>query len=407
MFNSTFGIDQVGNVAEGARVSELAHLNGFNQPLPPVYNLGFNAMPVRLRRDHVGGSHPGVIVWRDNEFRVIAVAGSRDPADQVATIAGWSNISRSDVLPGKWNPYAMVWYQSIMNYISNELAAANKPTYFYSYSWGGAACAIVAKKMRQANPHQVSLVVSFGTPRFADFSGCENFHNIVVARLFNRQDPMPLLPPEFETAPFMHAAAGLYTSLQWAQFRHVNGGVGMSSNGALQPMIEPDLVPVPIDVNITDFIRRNVGEGRPHNITNYRIILTTAYPDNSPAATDPGVIIDEISGGHSSAEPRGKEPTQRETAHRIRSVIHSRVVVRTSAERATVNRTSRRLITVRRESSGYSVFIGQDRVYEATSKRDARGVANALRALSIQYGQQPDLWSREDLLTILKTYQGT
>lgn len=405
MFDFRYGIDQVGNVAEGATVCSYAHLKLDGEDMPPVRNTVESVMPIRLRRQHVAGGTPGVIVWRDGELRVIAIAGAREIEDQVQAIQGWSLPTTTPILPGQFNPSALTWYTSVSTFIADELAAANLPTYIYAFSWGGAAACILAKKMQMANPHQVSLCVTFGSPRFCDYAAAGQFLGVVIARIFNARDPMPLMPPPFETAPFANAAAGLATMTQWAKFRHTHNGVEMSAVGDLSAAVLPSQVPLPIDVNIYDYIRLSVGEGRAHNIVNYMTILETRYPESGDQATDPGIVISEVYQGHNLLEARGKPDPVRTIARMVRSIISSREVSSTGVPAAMARARNRRLIRIVKGATGWSVFIGQDRVYEATSKRDARGVANALRMFSVQVGQQPALFTQTDIYDILRRYQ--
>jgi len=140
MFNSTFFIDQIGNIVEGSKVASYAHLLDPANDIPPVRNVVTGVMPLRVARKHVGGTTPGVFVWRDEEVRIVAIAGAREPADQRAVISGWSNPVNIDGLDGRFNAAAAAWAQSALNFIADDLAAASVPTWFYAYSWGGRHC---------------------------------------------------------------------------------------------------------------------------------------------------------------------------------------------------------------------------------------------------------------------------
>jgi hypothetical protein len=405
MFDSTFGITQVGNISEGAHVCAITHnLDPANDGPAPVNRIT-GIMPFRIGRAHVGGYTPGVRVWRDQELRVVAIAGAREPADQQGVILGWSDPRTIPGLEGRFNASCALWAQSVVDFIGPELAAANLPTWFYAYSWGGGASCVIAKLMRIANPHQLALAVTFGSPRFCDHGATAQFSNVIAARIFVRNDPIAILPPTFEQAPFAHVAIGAQRSRMWETWKFTANGVALEGDGTMHPSIEPNLVSYPIDVEIAQFIRQSSGEGRPHSIINYDAILRTAYPETGDRATDPGVIVEEVAGHLAAAEPRGHSSTMKEIRDQIRRQILTRELSLPSNERSADRRASRRLIRILHETTGWSVFIGQDRVYSATSKRDARGVANALRALAIQHRQQPNLWTNEDLIGVLKTYE--
>jgi len=405
MFNYQSEIHAGPNITEGARCASYAHYLADDATVPDVADRVHGLMTIRARRMHVGGGSPGCIVVRNQFFRVVAIAGAKFPADQVQPIGGWERPARIAGVDGAFNSNAVAWTQSIMSFIGPDLAAANVPTWFFGFSWGGSAACISALLVRNARGPSMAVAVTYGTPRFADQAAAGAFVDACAMRMMARADPLPLLCPRVEEAPLMHVAVGEFTSRTWSSFTHVNNGALLSPNGDLDPGIVPNEVPLPLDLNIVDFVRLNMGEGRPHAIHNYVNALSLRWPQ---VTAEQMAVADQPVIGHTQAapiEPRGKPATHAEYRRMVRSTIDTRESITPHNEASVIRRRDRKLVTIGKEAGAWCVWIGNDKVYTATTKRDARGVANAVRSLSIQVGQQPDLFMRTDLVDLLKSYQ--
>jgi hypothetical protein len=405
LINSTFHIDQVQNVLAGAWACALAHYSIDANVIPPMQNGSIGEMPVRLRRPHNGGVAPGCVVWRDSELRVVAIAGAREPADQLRAIDGYGHPVTYPTIPGKYNAYCITWLDSVANFIAADVAASDVPTWFFGFSWGSGPAVMLTKLHRMATPRRRAHCITFGSPRWCDWQAADQFNGVCDARIFNRTDPLPFIIPSLSEAPFAYAAIGPFAALQWQRFRHVYGGIGITDNGVFTPMALPDMVPLPLDLNIVDFVRINLGEGRPHSIMTYLRIMEYRNSLVPLEVSDPGVTIDERAGGHSPIEPRGKETTMREITNSARSVIHNREVQIANPQAAADRRRNRKIITIQKRQGMWAVYVADERVYMATSKRDAQGVANALRSLAIQLQQQPELWCRNDIVEMISAAQ--
>jgi len=405
MFSYQSEISAGPNITEGARCASYAHYLADGAPVPDVSDRVHGPMTLRLRRMHVGGGTPGCMVWRNEFFRVVAIAGAKFPADQVQTIGGWEHKTRVQGLDGAFNQNAVAWALSVMTFIGPDLSQALVPTWIFGFSWGGSAACIVSQLIRNAYGASLSNAVTYGTPRFADQAAAGQFRDTCAMRMMAREDPLPFLCPTVDEAPFMHAGVGIFVSRVWETYDHINNGALLSPNGDLDPGLLPTGVPLPLDLNVYDFVRLNLGEGRPHAIHNYVNALSLRWPQVS---ADQMAVADQPAIGHSDLapiEPRGKPTTTREYQRMVRSLIDTRASTLVHGAAAVVRRSDRKLISIGKQAGVWSVFIGNDRVYLATSKRDARGVANSLRALSVQVGQQPELFTRTDLVELLRSYQ--
>lgn len=398
-------ISQVRNVKTGAQCCSFAHYLSDSDAVPPVVNFDNSVMPLVLRRRHVGGGDPGCMVWRDSNLRVVAIAGAREPIDQLQTIAGWGSPITTTLIPGRYNPNALTWTMSLNTFIASEIGAADVPTFIFGFSWGGSAACILTQLYRTLAARASTWAVTFGTPKFTDFAGCQELANVCPIRLMTTTDPLPYLCPTLEHGPFANMAIGILAARNWNQFRHIPGGTVLHGDGDFSAATYPPGVPLPIDVNIYDFVRLNMGEGRPHSINTYRTILEATYPEPTIPAEEIETVGHRMNGEPASIEPRGKERPRRDFVRSARSVLDSRESTTPPNIQAVERRRNRRLIHIAKTAGQWQVLVQNDPVYTATSKRDARAVANALRSLSIQLGQQPDLFTRSDLVDLIRTAQ--
>jgi hypothetical protein len=377
------------NVAQGALCCQHVHTLPAGAPTPEVSDYSEGPLTLVARRPHVGGGSPGVAMWENENNRVIAIAGAREPADQIQTIEGWSSPVRVQQIPGLYNANAVAWLLSVRQWLQDNNGFTNKFTWVYGYSWGGAVAPMLAYYLQSQDIVGTAQAVTFGTPRFTDELGARTLEPFLRLRLMAVSDPLPYLVPSFSEAPLMHVAAGARASYQYNQYVHVGYGAVLTADGQMNQGVLPPGVPLPIDTNMATFIRLNMGEGRPHAIWNYASTLNRVHAGpvreveyrghNLPA--EPAVIP----GIETRPEPMPLREVRRVIARNVKA---GTAPIR-AMDRGATRRTARGRVTYRKVDGVWTVRLDGQPIYNATGKRDAKGYAVAVRGLLAQVLQQP------------------
>jgi hypothetical protein len=117
--------------------------------------------------------------------------------------------------------------------------------------------------------------------------------------------------------------------------------------------------------------------------------------DNLVASTGPGRLHNVPMGTVNTGPIVGRE------AEEIQKSL--RAVVKAPSPSGTTIRVkdAAAWVRIRRIGRRYYVYAGETSIYAATSKRDARAVARALRLFMVQYLQNPDRFANpEDLVNL-------
>lgn len=391
------------NVAQLARCCEYIHYASETTPHMEMDRSDSTDAPRWFRvRTHLA-RQPGVALWKWDDFQVVAISGAKTVIDQHYVIGGWSHLAYWAGLPGGYNDEAIAWAISVSTWLNNNYFDASLPTFFAGYSWGGSAASMLAGQMRRGTNDTATGAVTFGTPKFCDEQALEFIGPATARRVMNYGDPLPYLCPRLEDAPLMYVGLTIGGARAYSLFVQPPNGMQLNGQAQPTPAILPDGVVRPFDFYLGDFILRNMGDGRPHNVRNYAINLNPWY------AVDNGEKRRLLQRTHgltpSPADPnslRGDPVSARSVRRATTEAVEDRR--RLQEEAIVPNDARRRIRRIRivKENLLKLVKLDGNTLYTTTNAKDARGVARALRLMLVQVQQQPGLWNREDVVDLMK-----
>lgn len=257
--------------------------------------------------------------------------------------------------------------------------------------------------MRRGTRDTATGAVTFGTPKFCDEPAIEYIGPATARRVMNYGDPLPYLCPRLEDAPVMYIGLSIGQARAYSLYVQPPNGMQLNGASAPTPAVLPDGVVRPFDFFLGDFILRNMGDGRPHNVRNYALNLNPWY------AVDDGTkrrLLDRTHGlVPSPADPqplRGTPINGRELRRQTVQAVEERRQLQQQAIIPAAAAQRRRRIKITKDHLLKMVQLDGQTLYTTNNAKDARGVARALRLMLEQVEQQPGLWSRDDVLQLMK-----
>lgn len=109
----------------------------------------------------------------------------------------------------------------------------NQRVILCGHSQGGAVAAAMAGHPSLRGRTQNISVITFGAPRTGTIDFLRVVGGLAMVRWMNDNDPVPLLPPSFATAPSMFLAGIINVSIFYENYRHHFGGVVLSPQGGV------------------------------------------------------------------------------------------------------------------------------------------------------------------------------
>lgn len=345
-------------------------------------HLGENWTPVAFL-SYVRGERPQCVLFRDDQHNfVLVIAGCGGFRDFQLYAEGSWNDTLSSKIPGRFNSYAMAWANQVDNWLANSGFPLYRSMTIVGHSLGGAVGSILGRFLQGTEIAQRVQHFSMGAPLFCDDAGARACSNVYTVRLMNFGDPTPLVPPRFADAPQVYLLMSAEQRRRWLQLVHVEGGVAFIWGSRIERSTWPVGVVTPLTISLPTvwelFSSANIVN---HSVSAYSAQLTSLIGLDRRHNAVP-VEVEPYSRG----DVRHSDLLAVE--HQVEQLHRQTILLGTRVPQSRANR----LVSIRRARGKYSVYVREVRVYSATSKRDAIGVANALRAMGKQYLQNPALF---------------
>jgi len=338
------------------------------------------------------GEQPQCCFFRDDaDNGVIVIAGLGAPRDfQFATVGSLAPISHPKIA-GTFNAYAITWYNRVETWASSLGLTTLKTLAVVGHSMGGTIAPLLCKVLQQQARSLRVACFTAGSPRFTDRIGANALSSVYLARMMNYGDVVPAVPPTFTDAPNVYPILTGPQALAWFNAVHLGGGIQTDANGRTRPGITPLGYGSPLTYDLRTMWQAFQAASIPaHAMQSYANVLTANVPIEAPLRLH-GIPTEP------AAEPAPPPKQFREIEQAGREHIRTMSAAQT---RVPASRASR-VVKIKRINRRYFVFVNNTSFYSATSKRDARGVAQSIRHFMRQYLQNPSLFPNPEALPSL------
>jgi len=166
------------------------------------------------------------------------------------------------------------------------------------YSGGGMICQSIAQAYAGLDEAPSIRLSTFGSPREAQQSICDNLRQQDVVRWMNDTDAVPLIPPRISQAPGFAALLPYALAQEYVGYTHCKNGVNINASGGLSNRDLPQGSSLLPTASLAAFLMGQVsGEGGPHRIQEYRSRLDLALQSRTiPEAPVPPTPIEPDDG---------------------------------------------------------------------------------------------------------------
>jgi len=225
---------------------------------------------------------PTIFVARVNGGVICLVNGS----ETLAQATGYINGAIGGVVPfpfGATNEYLST-ASGIVRALTDPLVLGNDvPIIYAGFSLGGAVLTVRATSDMIRGKSPTPKLVTFGAPRALGDATVTSLTVRQSARYMMDADPIPLLPPRIEDAPWLIAFFNAARLQRFSLFRHVAGGFSMSPAGVIVKAFIPLLASVNFTTSLANWMWSfETGQNNQHSLINYRNAIDQFILNNPP-----------------------------------------------------------------------------------------------------------------------------
>jgi len=185
------------------------------------------------------------------------------------------------------------WAKAAAQWILQTAAERHMPNtdkmVLAGYSGGGMICQSIAQAFAAVETGPGIRLSTFGSPREAQASICNNLRQQDVVRWMNDTDPIPLLPPHLSQLPNFSPLIPYALAQDYVGFVHCKNGVNINAQGFVSTRELPQGAVLAPTLSLGAFLLGQVsGEPGAHSIFEYRARLDMGVqrltgPDVPPA----------------------------------------------------------------------------------------------------------------------------
>jgi len=344
---------------------------------------------IPLARTHANRHMSGEsIMYFGGGHTVIGVAG----ITQARQANDWLYYQYADPIVGG---DAWVGYNRMAEYWSNAMWDAFQPYLLQNdhvliggHSAGGAAAQMLGRRIRNSKSGMQVTVFTYGEPKWCGHPFNFEFYRQRIIRVMNYGDIIPYVPPTFTQSPLFTLTLTPGQAYQNTQMLHLDGGVLITQDNRLIAQYDPAGIATPLEWSPQQTVEALQGSTAVnHFIATYisRLSLIVELQRPQPIESEPPA---------EAPQDRLHFPPRREVEREIRRIQQTTPFVQTVVP--PVNEKGR--IRVLRAARQWYVTIDNTIVYVATSRRDAQGVAGAMRGLRTQIRQNPARYTQPGVL---------
>lgn len=339
-----------------------------------------------------GGQRPQATLFGDElGNQVLAIGGLGEPSDFVRAFRGSLTPAQHPKIAGVFNSYGLLWEAAVRQWLTDFAPTPRRTFVAVGHSMGGTVAPLIARMVMQyPSPPRVGCF-TMGSPRFTNAVGARALVTVPMFRLMNHGDIVPAVPPRFYDAPAVYPLLSAKEIATWLSYVHVAGGVRFDSSSNLTVAETPSGYISPLTQDLRNFWECfSTGNLASHAVSQYADRLDTAF---NMLTADRGHNLP----AEAAPEPVVKPAVIREVETAARDWLQYQRGQQTRVPAGT----TRAMVRIKKIRRQWFVYIGETSYYNATSKRDAVGVARAVRNFGRQYLQNPALFPDASLLPSL------
>jgi len=327
----------------------------------------------------VQNTTPSAMMWQGNGHTVISIAGIFSNTEAANFIrlqlnpldTAVRNVENENVLCRTWcNALLNAWQANI---------DAHNIILIAGHSAGSGTAHMLARVLRQRKADRAIYVYTFGSPKWCNQMAANNYLAYPSVRLMNEGDIIPYLLPSVTQSPAFNAMQPFATYWIINRLVHLPYGIQCRMGSGLYPSNDPWGIGTPFELSLmqaTDALA-GIGQQAHWSETYERVLYDVLWR---------GGVFDEVNRMPQVNGPlRLHFPPLREMQDDWRQLNRATLIPQTFVPDVQV----KGRIRVFTQFKVWYVRVGDSIVYNATSKRDAKGVAHALRAFQRQLKQQP------------------
>jgi hypothetical protein len=268
----------------------------------------------------------GHYIATDSSIQVILIDGAKTSRQVLNLCNGYSQTGSTFSFQGRNQWLRDFGLQVSRNATSQALFLRPNRQLIVGYSAGGAAALWVAKHQQSDTTFNQCRILTFGAPRSMSLPDLESIRVFESCRWMNDTDPIPLVPPRFDSAPLLALGIGVNASLVNGTYVHKNPGLSLAPDGVATFTTLPLVASADVTGSLANWYFSKEGDpNNTHAILEYEIRLTRRMQLQVP----PPVI---------AAPERRPEPAQNAPSREVRQVnrhTESQVAHAASTQNAT------------------------------------------------------------------------
>lgn len=182
-------------------------------------------------------------------YHVFLILGNPDFATGQLIVDGY-NTSRAQRGDSGANPQFVSAAENLTILLQPGPFAQGDIVQIFGHSYGGAVAYALANIMVSHSPRLVPRITTYGAPRFADYSFNPFFAQMVAARFFNEDDPVPFLPPHNNEDGVLNSVFPIGITSLYQSFCHWGEGSLIGNNAVIAAADNPPIGTFPASLNL-------------------------------------------------------------------------------------------------------------------------------------------------------------
>lgn len=395
MYDPTLPLNFVQTLHAAALAADGAQQLKFNPTIVPLPST-LGDMPHARYLGYQPRLCPSGIAYARGAHMVVAFAGIQGPGDALQVYNGWMSPTTVPGFEGKVNAFAKTWFDTAYVLLDAINTPQTSDYLFVGHSWGAAIATIGAIWLKRHRPTLRIRLVTLGAPRFADAAFLNQLNGIDFMRLHCSADPFPYLVPWFSEAPLFHSLHSPLEIRAMNSYTHMGNGMFIKRGEQPRMMERGTEAYLPLELNISSARSLLASGVEPHWTTNYeRILFFLRYDQNPRLHNAEGQPQNERALPTPNVTPQAAEaiaawpnmPWPANNVAKGHPPAPEPVIIPELLPKPVQSPGPR--IRIRQYAGIWGVFVDGHLQYKATSKRDARGVAKAMRTMGLQMWQNP------------------